>query len=289
MTAEQAYTRYVVRGALHLKPGGMAPFINDAHIDLGYRYRSAAVISRGRRRRRAYRGSATDARPPRDAAAARRRRARRRTGLDDRPGRNAASRSLPDRTVRRGPPPRDEAWAAAGVPCDVYRAGEALHDPGGALPAALGISPGGAVLVTPRRGGGLAIRCAGLRRRRVGDHGARRRSDAGAARRCGARRPRVECHVCVTPSGSRSPSWPPRSAACPRGRITRSRPSDDANQPITLQGQIARIDLVNPHAWLYLEVKDADGTVVRWNVEMGAPNNLIRRGVTKATLPIGES
>ena len=62
----------------------------------------------------------------------------------------------------------------------------------------------------------------------------------------------------------------------------------DANQPITLQGQIARIDLVNPHAWLYLEVKDADGKVVRWNIEMGAPNNLIRRGVTKATLPIGE-
>jgi len=63
----------------------------------------------------------------------------------------------------------------------------------------------------------------------------------------------------------------------------------DASQPITLQGQIARIDLVNPHAWLYLEVKDGDGKVVRWNVEMGAPNNLIRRGVTKATLPIGET
>jgi len=63
----------------------------------------------------------------------------------------------------------------------------------------------------------------------------------------------------------------------------------DANQPIILQGQIARIDLVNPHAWLYLEVKDAEGKMVRWNVEMGAPNNLIRRGVTKATLPIGET
>jgi hypothetical protein len=62
----------------------------------------------------------------------------------------------------------------------------------------------------------------------------------------------------------------------------------DANQPITLQGQIARIDLINPHAWLYLEVKDPEGKVVRWNIEMGAPNNLIRRGVTKATLPIGE-
>lgn len=63
----------------------------------------------------------------------------------------------------------------------------------------------------------------------------------------------------------------------------------DANQPITLQGQIARIDLINPHAWLYLEVKDPEGKVVRWNIEMGAPNNLIRRGVTKATLPIGET
>jgi hypothetical protein len=63
----------------------------------------------------------------------------------------------------------------------------------------------------------------------------------------------------------------------------------DASQPITLQGQIARIDLVNPHAWLYLEVKGPDGTMVRWNVEMGAPNNLIRRGVTKSTLPIGET
>ena len=63
----------------------------------------------------------------------------------------------------------------------------------------------------------------------------------------------------------------------------------DANQPITLTGEIARIDLVNPHAWLYIEVKDPDGKVVRWNVEMGAPNNLIRRGVTKATLPIGET
>jgi hypothetical protein len=78
--------------------------------------------------------------------------------------------------------------------------------------------------------------------------------------------------------------------AVPAARAHHSFAADyDANQPITLQGQIARIDLVNPHAWLYLEVKDADGAVVKWNVEMGAPNNLIRRGVTKATLPIGET
>jgi 2-polyprenyl-6-methoxyphenol hydroxylase-like FAD-dependent oxidoreductase len=45
MTAEQAHTRYVLRGAPHLAPGGMSPFINDAHIDLGYRYRSAAIFT----------------------------------------------------------------------------------------------------------------------------------------------------------------------------------------------------------------------------------------------------
>jgi hypothetical protein len=61
----------------------------------------------------------------------------------------------------------------------------------------------------------------------------------------------------------------------------------DEKQPITLKGTIARIDLVNPHSWLYVDVKNADGTVTKWNVEMGAPNALIRRGVTKASVPVG--
>jgi hypothetical protein len=61
----------------------------------------------------------------------------------------------------------------------------------------------------------------------------------------------------------------------------------DANQPITLHGSVARIDLVNPHAWLYVDVKGDDGAVTRWNVEMGAPNALIRRGINKNTVPIG--
>ena len=61
----------------------------------------------------------------------------------------------------------------------------------------------------------------------------------------------------------------------------------DANQPITLRGAVARIDLVNPHAWLYIDVKGGDGEVTRWNVEMGAPNALIRRGITKSSVPIG--
>ena len=61
----------------------------------------------------------------------------------------------------------------------------------------------------------------------------------------------------------------------------------DANQPITLHGAVARIDLVNPHAWLYVDVKGDDGAITRWNVEMGAPNALIRRGINKNSVPIG--
>ena len=61
----------------------------------------------------------------------------------------------------------------------------------------------------------------------------------------------------------------------------------DANKPLVLKGTITRVDLVNPHAWLYMNVTDADGKVVNWAIEMGAPNTLIRRGITKNTVPIG--
>jgi hypothetical protein len=63
----------------------------------------------------------------------------------------------------------------------------------------------------------------------------------------------------------------------------------DASQPITLHGRVVRLELVNPHSWLDVEVKDADGKAVRWTVEMGAPNMLVRRGVNETSLPIGET
>lgn len=63
----------------------------------------------------------------------------------------------------------------------------------------------------------------------------------------------------------------------------------DANQPVALHGQIVRLELVNPHSWLYVEVGAGDGKVVRWTVEMGAPNMLVRRGISETTLPIGET
>lgn len=52
----------------------------------------------------------------------------------------------------------------------------------------------------------------------------------------------------------------------------------DAHRPITLTGVISRIEWTNPHVWLYLAVKDADGTVTAWHVELGSPNNLLRAG-----------
>jgi hypothetical protein len=63
----------------------------------------------------------------------------------------------------------------------------------------------------------------------------------------------------------------------------------DANQPMTLHGRIVRLELVNPHSWLHIEVEGPDGKAVRWTVEMGAPNTLVRRGVSDTTLPIGET
>ena len=61
----------------------------------------------------------------------------------------------------------------------------------------------------------------------------------------------------------------------------------DANKPLVLKGTITKVDLVNPHAWLYMNVTNADGKVVNWAIEMGAPNALIRRGITRNTVPIG--
>jgi hypothetical protein len=61
----------------------------------------------------------------------------------------------------------------------------------------------------------------------------------------------------------------------------------DENRPINLQGIVTKVELVNPHAWIWIDVKGADGKVVNWGIEGGPPTNLFRNGITKATLPIG--
>jgi len=58
----------------------------------------------------------------------------------------------------------------------------------------------------------------------------------------------------------------------------------DGNQPVTLKGTVTKMDWVNPHTWIHLDVKNADGTVTKWMIEGGTPNTLVRRGFTKASL-----
>jgi hypothetical protein len=61
----------------------------------------------------------------------------------------------------------------------------------------------------------------------------------------------------------------------------------DATKPIRLEGTIARVELINPHSWIHLDVTNDDGTVVRWMIEGGPPNALFRRGFTEDSLPVG--
>ena len=61
----------------------------------------------------------------------------------------------------------------------------------------------------------------------------------------------------------------------------------DVNKPMKLQGTLTKWEMINPHSWFHLDVKDPDGTVVPWMIEGGSPNQLIKGGVTKNTLAIG--
>jgi uncharacterized protein DUF6152 len=61
----------------------------------------------------------------------------------------------------------------------------------------------------------------------------------------------------------------------------------DVNKPVTLKGVMKKWDMINPHSWFHIEVKQPDGKVVEWMVEGGSPNTLIRLGVTKYTVEPG--
>ncbi len=62
----------------------------------------------------------------------------------------------------------------------------------------------------------------------------------------------------------------------------------DANQPLDLKGTITKAKWVNPHSWLYFDVKGADGKVTNWGVEFGAPNALANKGLSKGDLKPGQ-
>ena len=61
----------------------------------------------------------------------------------------------------------------------------------------------------------------------------------------------------------------------------------DGDKPIDLSGVVTKARWVNPHSWLYFDVKGADGTVTNWGVEMGAPNALAGKGLLKTDLQPG--
>ncbi|MBZ5576195.1 MAG: hypothetical protein LAP40_06515 [Acidobacteriia bacterium] len=63
----------------------------------------------------------------------------------------------------------------------------------------------------------------------------------------------------------------------------------DANKPVKfLDATVTRVMLINPHSWIYVDVKQPDGTVENWAIEAGSPNILLRRGITRDTLKAGQ-
>ena len=61
----------------------------------------------------------------------------------------------------------------------------------------------------------------------------------------------------------------------------------DASKPIQLKGTVTKMEWINPHAWIHIDVKGEDGGVSPWMIEAAAPNSLLRRGFTKNSLLIG--
>ena len=61
----------------------------------------------------------------------------------------------------------------------------------------------------------------------------------------------------------------------------------DAKRPVKLRGTVTKMEWINPHAWIHVDVKSPDGKVVNWMVEAGTPNTLFRRGFTKDSLASG--
>ena len=61
----------------------------------------------------------------------------------------------------------------------------------------------------------------------------------------------------------------------------------DRNKPITLSGPVTKMEWINPHGRIFIDVKDAGGKVVNWEIELGAPAILMRNGWKKSDVPVG--
>lgn len=61
----------------------------------------------------------------------------------------------------------------------------------------------------------------------------------------------------------------------------------DAKRPVKLRGVVTKMEWINPHAWMHIDVTGEDGKVTSWMIEAGTPNTLFRRGFTKDSLKVG--
>ena len=78
------------------------------------------------------------------------------------------------------------------------------------------------------------------------------------------------------------------AAAAPRAFAHHSFAAEfDANAPVTLHGTITKMEWINPHSWIHMDVKNPDGSVTEWMIEGGTPNTLFRRGFTREAVKTG--
>ena len=63
----------------------------------------------------------------------------------------------------------------------------------------------------------------------------------------------------------------------------------DAKKPVTMKGSVTKVEWTNPHAWIYVDVKDDGGKLTNWGFELGSPNLLVRSGWTNKSLKVGDN
>lgn len=61
----------------------------------------------------------------------------------------------------------------------------------------------------------------------------------------------------------------------------------DVDRPVEFEGTVTKVELINPHSWIHIEVVDENGETAVWMIEGGSPNALVRRGITRNSIPIG--